>query len=355
MHYPICCLNGFSPFWQLFGWYKPCGRILTRRPLQINAAHQRRPRRLLRRPKGRKYSKLRRIVKENTLTLRKLSKDPIPIPSRMLYDQIQEALTFLRTRTDFQPATGIILGTGLSNLADDVEAVVEIPYSDIPRFGYTTVESHAGQLVLGHLQGHPVVVMAGRLHFYEGWTMQEATFPVRVLQALGIERLLITNASGGINPHLKGGDIVAVRDHINLLPENPLRGANDERLGVRFPDMSQPYDADLRQRVMAIAKRERMRVFEGVYSALQGPNLETPAEYAMLRRLGSDCTGMSSVPEVLVARHMNLPVLMLSLVTNVSFPPDAIRPTTVEDVIGLARAAEPRLSLLIQELLKELG
>ncbi len=270
-----------------------------------------------------------------------------------LFDQIQEAVAAIRARTDFAPRTGIILGTGLGNLSDEVQAVAEIPYTDLPHFAQSTVQSHRGRLVFGHLEGHPVVVMAGRLHYYEGWTMQQVTFPVRVLKALGIERLIITNASGGINPHLRGGDIVVVRDHINLLPEHPLRGPNDERLGPRFPDMSKTYDADLRAKAMAAAKKHGVRAFEGVYSAMQGPNLETPAEYVMLRHLGSDCTGMSSVPEVLVARHQELPVLMLSMVTNVSFPPSAIRETSVEDVIAVARAAEPNLSRLIKEILKK--
>lgn len=268
-----------------------------------------------------------------------------------LYEHIQEAVAAIRRRTDFRPRTGIILGTGLGNLADAVHVEAEIPYGDLPHFMSSTVQSHRGRLVFGHLNGHPVAVMAGRLHYYEGWSMQQVTFPVRVLAAIGIERLLITNASGGVNPHLQGGDIVVVRDHINLLPENPLRGPNDERLGPRFPDMSQPYDADLRARALAAAQQNGVRAFEGVYSAMQGPNLETPAEYTMLRHLGSDCTGMSSVPEVLVARHQGLPVLMLSMVTNVSFPPSAIRETSVEDVIAVARAAEPGLSAVVRGVL----
>lgn len=271
-----------------------------------------------------------------------------------LYDQIQEAITFIRSQTDFHPKSGIILGTGLGNLADEVEPVAVIDYTSIPHFARSTVQSHSGKLVFGYLNGHPVVVMAGRFHYYEGWSMQQVTFPVRVLKFLGIERLIITNASGGINPHFRGGDIVVVKDHINLLPEHPLRGENDERLGPRFPDMSAPYDPVLYKKTLDIAKKHQIRAFEGVYSVLQGPNLETPAEYVMLRHLGSDCTGMSSVPEVLVARHMNLPVLMLSMVTNVSFPPSMIKETSVEDVIAVAKAAEPNLSLLVKELLQGL-
>jgi len=270
----------------------------------------------------------------------------------MLYDQIQEAVAAIRQRTAFQPRTGIILGTGLGKLTGDIAVETGITYSDLPHFAVSTVQSHQGKLIFGHLGGHPVVVMAGRLHYYEGWTMQQVTFPVRVLKSLGIERLIITNASGGINPHFRGGDIVVVRDHINLLPENPLRGPNDERLGPRFPDMSAPYDAGMRAQALAAAKKHGIRAFEGVYSAMQGPNLETPAEYDMLRRLGSDCTGMSSVPEVLVARHADLPVLMLSLVTNVSFPSDVIKETSLEDVINIAAAAEPNLSLVVREVLK---
>ncbi len=271
-----------------------------------------------------------------------------------LYDQIHEAVAFIRTKTDLRPRTGIILGTGLGNLTDDLTVGAEITYSDIPHFARSTVQSHKGKLVFGHLGGHPVVVMAGRFHYYEGWTMQQVTFPVRVLKFLGIERLIITNVSGGINPHLQAGDLVVVQDHINLLPEHPLRGENDERLGPRFPDMLHTYDRALRAHALEIAKNNGIRMMEGVYSAMQGPNLETPAEYKMLRNLGSDCTGMSSIPEVLVARHMELPVMMLSLISNVSYPLSAIRETSLEDVIATARAAEPRMRLVIKELLKKI-
>jgi purine-nucleoside phosphorylase len=247
-----------------------------------------------------------------------------------------------------------VLGTGLGNLTDDLEVHAEIDYADIPHFARSTVESHKGKLVFGLLDNHPVVVMAGRFHWYEGWSMQQVVFPVRVLKFLGIERIVITNVSGGINPHLKAGDLVVVRDHINLLPENPLRGVNDERVGPRFPDLLHTYDIGLRQSVMAIARQHGIRAVEGVYSALPGPNLETPAEYDMLRRLGSDCTGMSSVPEALAAKHMGLSILMISLVSNVSFPPSAIRETSLEDVIAVAREAEPKMRFLIRTLLSNL-
>jgi purine-nucleoside phosphorylase len=273
----------------------------------------------------------------------------------MLYEQIQEASAFIRKKTTFQPRSGIVLGTGLGNLVDDISIEAEIDYADIPHFARSTVESHRGKLVFGLLGEHPVVVMAGRFHWYEGWDMQQVVFPVRVLKFLGIDRIVITNVSGGVSPHLRAGDLVIVRDHINLLPENPLRGPNDERIGPRFPDLLHTYDAGLRQKALAIAKARGIRAFEGVYSALPGPNLETPAEYDMLRRLGSDCTGMSSVPEVLAARHAGLAVMMISLVSNVSYPQSVIRETTLEEVIAVAREAEPKMRLVVRELLQELG
>ncbi|MBN8682273.1 MAG: purine-nucleoside phosphorylase [Chitinophagales bacterium] len=270
-----------------------------------------------------------------------------------MYEQIQEAVAYIRSQTDFQPRSGVILGTGLGNFTDDLQVLAEIPYTEIPHFARSTVESHKGKLVFGLLGKHPLVVMAGRFHYYEGWTMQQITFPVRVMRYLGIERLIITNASGGVNPHLQGGDIVVVRDHINLLPEHPLRGPNDERLGPRFPDMLHTYDKNMRRIALDAAKAMGIRAFEGVYSVLQGPNLETPAEYEMLHRLGSDCTGMSSVPEALVAKHMELPVAMLSMVANVSYPPSAIKETSLEDVIAVAREAEPKLRRLVAAILEK--
>lgn len=272
----------------------------------------------------------------------------------MLYEQIQKAVAYIRTKTAFQPQTGIVLGTGLGNLTDDLEIEVEIDYHEIPHFARSTVESHKGKLVFGTLAGHPVVVMAGRFHWYEGWTMQQVVFPIRVLKFLGIERIIITNVSGGVNPHLRAGDLVVVQDHLNLLPDNPLRGPNDERIGPRFPDLLEVYDGDLRRKTMAIAQTHGIRATEGIYSALPGPNLETPAEYDMLRRLGADCTGMSSVPEALAARHMRLPVLMISLVSNVSYPKAAIRETTLEEVIAVAQKAEPNLRFLIKTLLSNI-
>jgi len=272
--------------------------------------------------------------------------------SDMLYDQIQEALAFIKTRTDFQPDYGIILGTGLSGLAEEIEKVCVIPYGDIPHFPVSTVQSHAGELVFGHLAGQKVVVMAGRFHFYEGYSMQQVTFPVRILKFLGIQRLVISNAAGSVSQHIYGGDLVFIKDHINFQPENPLRGANDERLGPRFPDMLHTYDRALNARAIAIAQAHGIRAHEGVYLGLQGPNLETPAEYNFAHIIGADLIGMSTIPEVLVARHMGLPLLVVSVATNRSYPIEDIRPTTVDDVIAVAKAAEPKLALIVKELLQ---
>lgn len=270
----------------------------------------------------------------------------------MLYDQIQTALHYLRTRTNFQPRTGIVLGTGLGNLTDEVQIVASVDYADIPHFARSTVESHRGKLIFGTLADHPVVIMAGRFHYYEGWSMQQVTFPIRLMGALGVERIVVTNVSGSTNPHLHEGDLVVVRDHINLLPEHPLRGENDERLGPRFPDMLHTYDPVLREKTMLLARQHGIRAIEGVYASLQGPSLETPAEYDMLHRLGGDCVGMSSVPEVIVARHMGVAVLMISMIVNRAYPPTAdLRKADIEEIIALAQRTEPKMRLLIRELL----
>lgn len=272
----------------------------------------------------------------------------------MLYDQLQEALAFLKSRVDFQPRFGIILGTGLGQLADDIQVAASIDYKDIPHFPVSTVESHKGQLVFGSLEDIPVVAMVGRFHYYEGYSMKEVTFPVRVLKLLGIELLVISNAAGGTNPDYEAGDIVFVRDHINMQPENPLRGPNDERLGIRFPDMLATYDRKLNAKANAIANLHQIRTHEGVYYGLQGPNLETPAEYQFIHRVGGDLVGMSTIPEVLVARHMNLAVFVLSVVTNKCYPLEAIKETTLEEVIETASSAEPKMRLIVKELLKDL-
>lgn len=273
----------------------------------------------------------------------------------MLYDQIQETLAFLRTHTEATPSVGVILGTGLGDLTDDLTNIVaEIPYQAIPNFPISTVESHKGKLIFGELNGVSVVVMAGRFHYYEGYTMRQVTFPVRVMKALGIKTIVITNVSGSVNAQIEAGDIVMVRDHINFLPENPLRGENDERLGIRFPDMLHAYDKTLIDKCLTIAKENNIRAHQGVYLALAGPNLETPAEYEMAHRLGADLVGMSTVPEVLVARHADLRILVISLASNKSYPIESIKATSLEEVIAVAVQAAPKMKLLIKTIVKEL-
>ena len=270
-----------------------------------------------------------------------------------LYDQIQEAIDYIHSFVAFEPTIGIILGTGLGNLTDDLLIAYELDYADIPHFPVSTVKSHKGKLVFGYLEGKPVVVMAGRFHYYEGYSMQQVTFPIRVLKFLGIETLIITNVAGSTNGDIEAGDIVFVRDHVNLQPENPLRGENDERLGVRFPDMLETYDKKLISKGLRIAERNRIRAKSGVYVALQGPNLETPAEYTFINRIGGDLVGMSTVPEVLVARHSGLQILALSIVSNKCFPIEEIKVTTIDSVIAIAAKAETKMRLIVKELVKE--
>lgn len=270
----------------------------------------------------------------------------------MLYEQIQEAIKFIQTQTDFQPKYGIILGTGLSDLIDDIEIHCEIPYGEIPHFPVSTVASHKGKLVFGTLDNTPIIAMAGRFHYYEGYSMKQVTFPVRVLKFLGIERLFISNAAGSVNENMKQGDLVFIKDHINMQPENPLRGENDERLGVRFPDMLKTYDRKLNAKALEIAKAKGIRAHEGVYLGLQGPNLETPAEYIFMHRIGADVIGMSTVPEVLVARHSDLPVFVVSVISNQAYPPELIKETTLEEVIAVVQAVTPKVCQIVRELIQ---
>ncbi|MGB0861334.1 MAG: purine-nucleoside phosphorylase [Saprospiraceae bacterium] len=272
-----------------------------------------------------------------------------------LYKKLQETVEFLQSMTDFKPRFGIILGTGLNNLANEIEVIAKIEYKDIINFPISTVQSHKGELIFGNLDGIPIVAMAGRFHYYEGYSMKEVTFPVRVLKMLGIERLIISNVSGSTNENIQAGDIVFIKDHINLQPENPLRGVNDERLGPRFPDMLKTYDRELNAKALSIAKAANIKAHEGVYVGLQGPNLETPAEYVYLNRIGGDVVGMSTVPEVIVARHSNLPLFVLSVVSNQSYPPEVIKETTVEEVIELAKTVEPKMTFVVKEVLKLLN
>lgn len=267
-----------------------------------------------------------------------------------LWTQLRQATAFIERNTAVRPRAGIILGTGLGNLVDEIDVRSAMRYKDIPYFPTSTVESHSGKLLLGYLDGVPVVVMQGRFHYYEGYTMQAVTFPVRVMKMLGIEALFISNAAGGLSPEHELSDLMLIEDHIDLFPENPLRGENLDELGVRFPDMSEPYSLSLRKLAFAIAQQENLTLKCGTYAGLTGPNLETPAEYRYLRIIGADAVGMSTVPEVIVARHMRLPVLAISVITDLCTP-EKLRPMTLEEVIAAAEKAEPRLLQLFRKML----
>ena len=268
-----------------------------------------------------------------------------------LFEKINSAADAVRTRTHIRPRFGVILGTGLGDLADAMDVDAAVPYGDIPHFVSSTVEGHKGNFVLGTLGGQPIVAMQGRLHYYEGHSMQDVTFPVRVMRALGLEELIVFNAVGGMNPHLDLGDIVAVTDHINLMGDNPLIGWNDDRLGDRFPDMSEPYTRSCRARCEAVAMELGIPLRRGVLVAVAGPNLETAAEYRFLRRVGADIVGMSMVPETLVAVHARMRVLGLCVVTDLCRP-DALEPVDIPRIIATAQSAEPRLRRIIIEYLK---
>ncbi len=264
-----------------------------------------------------------------------------------------EAAAYIQARAaGFQPATGIILGTGLGALAREVEVEVEISYADIPYFPVSTVESHAGRLLLGYLNGAKVAVLQGRFHYYEGYSMAEVVMPVRVLKLLGIQQLFISNAAGGLNPDFELADLMLLDDHINLQPTNPLVGPNDPALGPRFPDMFAAYDPALLARAETAARRlgQAATTRRGVYAAVPGPMLETPAEYRYLRAIGADAVGMSTVPEVIAARHLGLPVLAVSVITDLCFAPH-LKPVALADILAAAARAEPRLSALMKTVL----
>jgi purine-nucleoside phosphorylase len=271
-----------------------------------------------------------------------------------LFDRIEAAAAVVRKRAAAPPEVGIILGTGLGGLAQEIAVEASIPYEEIPGFPLSTVESHAGRLLLGRLGNRSVVAMQGRFHRYEGYGLAEVTFPVRVMQALGARTLIVSNACGGMNPLWNAGDLVLLSDHINLLGDNPLIGANDERLGPRFPDMSAPYDPELRVLARATALELGIVLREGVYVAVPGPNLETRAEYRMLRGAGADVVGMSTVPEVIVAAHAGMRTLGISIITDQCLP-DALDPVDIERIIETARRAEPKLTRLIAALVERLS
>ncbi|MFK7969269.1 MAG: purine-nucleoside phosphorylase [Bacteroidia bacterium] len=268
-------------------------------------------------------------------------------------EALQEAYDYIRRQFDGEPEIGIILGTGLGGLCDQIEEQKAFPYNFIPHFPISTVESHFGRLIFGKLGGKNIVAMQGRFHHYEGYSMKEITFPVRVMKMLGVETLFISNASGGLNLDFANGDLVVIDDHINMLPSNPLVGPSDPMFGPRFPDMSRPYDPVLSQKALEIGKRKGFSIHEGIYIAVSGPNLETRAEYRMLRNLGADIVGMSTVPEVLVASQSGIKVCAVSVITDMG-DPDNLGPITIEDVVAVANEAEPRLTALMAELIESL-
>jgi purine-nucleoside phosphorylase len=265
-----------------------------------------------------------------------------------------ETVAYIRKYYADTPEIGIVLGTGLGGLVSRIEVEKQLAYNFIPHFPISTVESHFGKLIFGHIGGRRVVAMQGRLHYYEGYTMQQLTYPIRIMKLLGIETLLLSNAAGSLNPAFKRGELMILDDHINLLPENPLRGHNLNDFGPRFPDMSRPYDPELIARAEAIAASAGTRVHKGVYVAVQGPNLETRAEYRWLRQMGADVVGMSTVPEVIVARHMGLRTFAMSVLTD-ECDPDHLEPVALEDIVAVAQATEPHLTHIMHELIAGLG
>lgn len=267
--------------------------------------------------------------------------------------QIREAVDFIKTHKYTSPKTGIILGTGLGGLLKNCQVELSIPYKEIPHFPEATVESHQGQLIFAQIENKPVIIMQGRFHYYEGYDAKQITFPVRVLKELGIENLLISNASGALNPSYKKGDLVIVDDHINLLFDNPLRGKNIDEHGPRFTDMSEPYDAKLRKLFWECSEKINTTVHSGVYAAWQGPSLETKAEYRLLKIIGADLVGMSTVPEVIVANHMSLPCAVVSVLTD-ECDPDHLKPVSIEEIIRTAKNAEPQLTQLFTLLIGKL-
>ncbi len=268
--------------------------------------------------------------------------------------QVEQAVEAVRGRMNAAPAIGIILGTGLGKLAEEIDAAAVVPYDEIPHFPISTVETHDGRFIVGRLDGVDVVALQGRFHLYEGYSPKEVTFPVRVLGVLGVDTLLISNAAGGMNPHFRRADLMLVTDHVNFQGRNPLAGPNVEVWGPRFPDMSEPYDPELRRLAAEQALQMGINLREGVYVAVEGPNLETKAEYRMLRMMGADVVGMSTVPEVIVARHMDLRVMAISVITDECFP-DALDPVDVEDVFAAAAEAEPKLTRIMRAVASNVG
>ena len=270
-----------------------------------------------------------------------------------MLEKIKNTTEFILKKINFKPQIGIVLGTGLGGLVNEIEIKYSLPYQDIPNFPVSTVESHHGELIFGILGGKNVVAMHGRFHYYEGYDMQQVTFPVRIMKMLGIEKLILSNACGGLNPAFEVSDLMIITDHINLLPANPLVGKNLDELGPRFPDMSSAYDKEIISKAIEIARKNNIKFQTGVYASVTGPNLETPAEYKFLRIIGADVVGMSTIPEVIVARQMNIPCFAISIVTDLGVE-GKIKETSLEEIIAAAAKAEPKMTLIIKELIRSL-
>jgi purine-nucleoside phosphorylase len=270
-----------------------------------------------------------------------------------MLDKIKETVDYINSKTQLKPQVGIILGTGLGGLVKEIDIVDVLPYETIPNFPVSTVEGHSGKLIFGKLGGKNVVAMQGRFHYYEGYDMKQVTFPVRVMKFLGIEKLFVSNASGGVNPDFEIGDLMILNDHINLFPTNPLIGTNIKELGPRFPDMSDAYDKGLIDKAKAIASQHGIRTVEGAYAGVSGPCLETPAEYKYIYNVGADAVGMSTVPEVIVARHMAIPCFAISIITDLGVPGKIVK-VTHEDVQNVAEKAEPKMTLIMKELISSI-
>ncbi len=267
-----------------------------------------------------------------------------------MWEQVQETVSFIQEKVNFTPEYGVILGSGLGSFTNEMQVHFTLPYHEIPNFPVSTVQGHKGALVFGAIANKKVVAMQGRFHFYEGYSMKEVTFPVRVMKFLGIEKLIVSNASGGVNPNYKVGSIVMITDHINMTPEHPLRGKNDERFGPRFVNMSEPYSRKMITKATQIAKELKIETHEGIYLGLQGPTFETLAEYKMVKILGADCVGMSTVPEVIVARHMDLETFGISVITDMG-DAESIGTISHDEVLEAAKQAEPQVRNLIKELI----
>ena len=271
-----------------------------------------------------------------------------------MFQTLRETVDYIkRKNNNFEPEIGIVLGTGLGGLVNEIEVEFSLMYSNIPNFPISTLEFHSGKLIFGKLNGKRVVAMQGRLHYYEGYSMQQITFPIRVMKALGIQYLFVSNAAGSLNPDFKKGDLMVICDHINLQPESPLRGINDDDMGPRFPDMSQPYDRGLISKALEISAAEKIACHQGVYVSVTGPNLETKAEYKYLRIIGGDAVGMSTVPEVIVANHMGIPVFAMSVLTDEGFS-EILLPVSLEEILATARTAEPKMTKILSQLISRL-